>query len=497
MSDTQPQTLANKRRSVILALLLPIVMLLTMVQVLVAQETAAPTGTALAITKTANQSELAQGETLQYTVSVTNTTGSPIFGVLITDTVPTEFTIDTNSVITSSSGSVFQVSANTSNETVAWEIDMGTGSSATIQFNATLTNTASIGAIITNTAEADLSGSVVTSDYGIEVIEVTTYTTYLPVFFYPLPNPTLLSAGVPTSDNEYATYTILVTWEDVGLPGGTYELQESNSPDFSNPTVYSVGSATSRSVTHAAAFNNYQFYYRVRFLKDGHSSGWSNTITQFGPYVDLFEDSSSGWDIRRHDTDDTNDSISYTDGKLKLKVGGRWDSIIASPLAPTPYTWPGYRIETRVQLGDGIDNLHSYGIVFGGDWDGVTACPSSDLLSCFNSYYRLNLIWDGSSDFVGQVKRIDSHDPPNNKDHGVELMTPRHIQNSNPNGWTTWIIEVSASGTIRMYSNGTLFFTGNDASYTSGLRYFGGFASANEYLGSAPFFEYYKITPLQ
>lgn len=497
MSD-QSQSLPVRRRRVGLALLVPIVMLLTMVQVLLAQEVVEPAGVPanIVISKTANQSELVAGNTLQYTIVISNDGGTTASGVLLTDTVPIEFEIDINSVDIPDANGVISESFDATSDVLTWGATIDAGSSATIHFNATLTDTVSTGTVITNTAEADLSGSVVTSEYGVEVTEVTTYITYLPIVFKRLPTPNLLSAGVPTSGDNFATYSILVTWEDIGLAGGTYEVQEANSPDFSNPTLYSAGSATSKSVTHAPSFKDTQFYYRVRFLKDGQISNWSNVVTQFGVYADFFEDSSSGWAIRRHDTDDTNDSISYTSGKLKLKVGGRWDSIIASPLVPVPYTWQGYSIETRAQLGDGIDNLHSYGVVFGADWNGVTPCPASNLLSCFNSYYRLNLIWDGSSDFVGQVKRIDSHDPPNNKDHGIELMSPRHVRNTDPNGWNTFRFDVYANGTIYMFANGQLFWSGNDASYTSGLRYFGAFASANEYLGSAPYFEYYKITPL-
>jgi hypothetical protein len=201
--------------------------------------------------------------------------------------------------------------------------------------------------------------------------------------------------------------------------------------------------------------------------------------------------------MRREDTDDTNNSVSYPDGKLRIKIGGRWDSMIASPLVATPANWPAYRINTRVELGEGIDYLQSYGITFGGDWDGISACPNSNFTSCFNRYYRLNVVWQGQNKpFRVHLKRIDSHNSSNNTDKGVTLMDWRDINVGNPNGWNNWTIDVHTNGKIELYVNDNKFYTATDTNYVGAGRFFGTFASSVEYLGTAAFYEYYEIEPI-
>lgn len=323
------------------------------------------------------------------------------------------------------------------------------------------------------------------------------YKIYLPIVFKPVPVPTLLSVGLPTTTNGFATYSLLVTWQDLNDPALTYQLEESTDPSFSNPTVYDAGTATSYSVSHPAT-TVYHFYYRVRAISANLDGNWSNTLSGYGVYGDDFSDNTTGWSIRRQDTDDTQDTVNYQDGKLRLKIGGRWDSIIASPMVPTPPTWDGYRINTRVQLGEGIDNLHSYGIVFGGDWDPSQPCPNSNFTSCFNRYYRLNAIWHGAgSTLKVSLTRVDSHDTVDNSDEGVTLMEFRDIFVGDPDGWNSWTIDVYANGRIKLSVNGNLFYDEvHQQLYISGGRYFGSFASSNEYSGTAAFYEFYTIEPI-
>ena len=501
MSNTQPQSVFSKRKPLFLLLCLPMVLLFAVVQMLAAQDIVEPFGEPPNVTaaKSVSSDEVISGQSVQYTIVVSNTGGVSASGVLLTDTLPTEFNY-VSGTLSSQTSNALEDTLDVVDNVVMWEGSLGSNDGMVeIEFQATLTDTAVVGEFITNTAQVTGGGSLLTPTAAIEVISAPpTTTVYLPIAAKSLPSPNLISAGDPTSDNTFVTYNILVTWADLGLAGGTYELQTSKSPDFTDPTLYDAGSATSYSVPHVSSTSNLQNYYRVRFLKDGQIGPWSNVVTQFGAYTDSFNDSSSGWSIRRHDTDDTNDSVSYTNGKLKLKVGGRWDSIIASPMIPTPNTWSkGYRIDTYVQLGDGIDNLHTYGIVFGGDWDGATPCPAPNLLSCFNQYYRLNLIWSGHhSQFVGSLKRIDSHDPPNNSDKNFVLMSTRDVYVGDTGGWNKWTIDVFSDGSIRMFVNGNQFWSGQDQRYVGGTRYFGAFASANEYLGSAPYYEYFTVSPI-
>lgn len=324
------------------------------------------------------------------------------------------------------------------------------------------------------------------------------YTTFLPLVFKPLETPTLLSVGVPTSNNGYNTYDMVVTWEDIGDASLKYILEESTDPNFTNSTEYNAGTATSWSVDHSSS-TTYRYYYRVRTMDSSQNlySAWSNLVLGNGIYRDDFSNSSTGWRMRREDTDDTNNSVSYQDSNLRVKIGGRWDSMIASPMAPSPENWPGYRVHTRVFLGEGIDYLHSYGIVFGGDWNGTSSCPASNFLSCFNRYYRLNVIWQGESKpFLVHMKRVDSHNPDNNTDEGDTLMSHRDVSVGDPNSWNEWTIDVHNNGKIDLYVNGSKFYTAHDTKYVGGGKYFGTFASSVEYLGTAAYYDYYEILPI-
>ncbi len=331
-----------------------------------------------------------------------------------------------------------------------------------------------------------------TAVFGLGVTD--TYTIYMPLVFKPLQIPTLLSVGVPTSNNNFATYDMLATWQDVGDPTVVYVLEEATDANFTNPTVYNAGTDTSYTITHTPSTTS-TFYYRLRIERGDLYSDWSNVIQQSGVYRDAFTDPSSGWAIRRQDLDDTANSLSYVNGRLRLKIGGRWDSMYASPMVVSP-DWPGYRIHTRVALSEGIDNLHSYGIVFGGNWNPAEPCPNSTYSSCFTRFYRLNAIWHGapSSLFV-QLRRVDGYDPVTEKDIGVNLMPFTDVVVAAPNGWNDWMIDVYKDGTIRLYAGTQLIYEVKDTNFVGGGRYFGGFASADEYLGTAALYEFYQILP--
>ncbi|MCP5098173.1 MAG: hypothetical protein GY943_21705 [Chloroflexi bacterium] len=323
---------------------------------------------------------------------------------------------------------------------------------------------------------------------------VTTYTLYLPIIFKPLESPTLLSVSVPTSPGSLSSSQATASWTAV-TNAVSYELEESQSADFSNSTIYDVGTVTSYDISHTSTWNN-RFYYRVRAVGIVNSN-WSNVLDQTYIMYDSFNDPTTGWAMRREDLDDVDNSTSYANGIFKMKIHGRWDSMIAGPLTPVPETWPGYAIDTRVILEDGIDNLHSYGIIFGGDWNGVSQCPNSTMTSCYNHFYRINVIWFGGPDKLRvSLKRIDYHNYATDKDVGQTLMGHRDIAVHDPDGWNDWSIQVRSNGVILVYLNGNLITSVNDTKYIGGGTYFGGFASSDEYLGTAAWYAYYRVRPL-
>lgn len=176
-----------------------------------------------------------------------------------------------------------------------------------------------------------------------------------------------------------------------------------------------------------------------------------------------------------------------------IKIGGRWDYAIAAPMVPAPSS--SYKIETLVKLSDGIDNLHTYGVVFGGDWNGTT-CPNSSYSSCFNHYYRLQVIWFGDPNQLRiDLKRIDFHDEDNVGRGTKKLIETKNVNVGNPSGWNKWSIEVYSNGTIRVYVNDIYVGGGIDTTYTND-RYFGGFAASNEYSGTAANFDYFRVIAL-
>lgn len=495
MANTHSQIINPGWRRILLIVFLPLIMFLVIVQTLKAQDENDPqivTAAQLSAAKDADVTQISPGETVHYTISISNTGNTSAPNSIMTDTLPAEFEYVTGTL--SAIGGFDSLSV--VDNVVIWTGSVsGNGGAVQIEFDAVLTDTVLPGDIITNTAQITGSGQLLTPFKEITV-EAKTYTIFMPIIMKALDPISLLSVSKPTSTDGWTTYNMLVTWQKMNGTGVNYILQIADNAQFSNPIEVNAGSATSYSFSRTAKANFPNWHFRVRYQQFGLTSNWSNILTQIGAYHDDFNDPSSGWSMRRHDTDDTNDSTKYQDGMFKMKVGGRWDSMIAGPLVSLPTTWNGYQIETNVILEDGIDISQSYGIVFGADWDGVSPCPSPSFLTCYNRYYRLNVVW-GYDGLTAKLKRVDSHNPGDNTDTGITLMSYREVPNvSNSKGWNRWTIQVFNDGTINLFINGQHFYTAHDTSYVGGGKYFGTFASSAEYLGTAAWYQYYKITPL-
>jgi hypothetical protein len=219
---------------------------------------------------------------------------------------------------------------------------------------------------------------------------------------------------------------------------------------------------------------------------------WSNLQQVRGGYRDDFNFSDSGWTMRRQDTDTVINDSYYRDGVLVLEMDSSYDYQIVSSLAPAPA--PPYQIEAKIRL-VGVDNLHSYGIIFGGDWNGQP-CPASDYSSCFNHYYRLNVIWSGNLDnrLTAQLKRIDYHEAPDNVGRGVELMPYKTFEVDRPSqGYQVWAFQVYANGVLRLFLNGVQVHEAFDLNYI-GDPYFGAFSSTDEYNGLEAEFAYFEVS---
>ena len=480
---------ANKFRWIMMASMIPFILILALVQIISAQELVQ--AAELEITKETTSVQVLNGEKVEYSIQINNIGDSTAFNVLMTDTVPGELIVLPASLEVIGGGDSWEADGNN----ITWTGPLaGNGGGVTINFDAIVSNTVPTGPI-TNTAYVTGTGILLSDSAVVTVTENLTTTIFLPVIMSPIYAPVMFEVSGPTEGNEPDTFQLTPKWTDNNSVGGWYELEESASVNFTNPTTYDTGSETSWTVTHPSTTNN-QYFYRVRkHLDNGFVSEWSNVLFAYGIYLDNFTDSSTGWKIRREDLDDTDNSSYYEDGNFVLKIGGRWDYAIAAPMTVTP--WDSYRIDTRVRFDPTVDNLHSYCLVWGGDWNGQP-CPNSNFTSCFTHYYRLNVIWFGSNDRlrVG-IKRIDYH-TDSGAGRGETLMDWEDIRLGSPGGWNTWGIEQDFDGDIRLYLNGDLAREASDSErrYVGKGTYAGVYATSNEYLGAEPWFDYFQISPI-
>jgi hypothetical protein len=249
------------------------------------------------------------------------------------------------------------------------------------------------------------------------------------------------------------------------------------------------------------------YYYRIRALKSGHSSDWSNVVKVVGAYYDEFTSNQTGWSgptlkdaLRRLTYIERTDSWYEIGDWLILRVEDSWDWAIASPLMPAPQ--PPYVIEFR-SMPANLGNLVSHGVVFGADWTGA-ACPDwSSLLgvyahqNCFNHFYNTNLIWSSGTDLTLLWERIDTLIwCPTCGGSPMKRLGDTHVIRFHPDasGWNDYRIEVRESE-IKFYLNGSLSYTYSDTRWIN-EPYFGVFASTDEYSNSTWRWEYYKVTPL-
>lgn len=315
------------------------------------------------------------------------------------------------------------------------------------------------------------------------------YNIYFPIIHKPFVPPVLFLQSAPNKNNA-RTVEWTGHYSDTQLTG--YVLEADNNLDFVSPDVWNLDkNTTSVSHTPSTSYKNLLFY-RVRPVLDSYYDVWSNLLPVVGNYRDDFNNTGSNWDMRRQDTDDVDNNVFYDGGQFVLRILGRYDYVLASPVMPAPQ--PPYRIDTKVRW-TGVDNLHTYGIVFGGDWNGQP-CPNSDFSSCFNHYYRLMVLWSGSpSKLKMQLKRIDFHDGKN-QGRGATLIDWRDVgANKPPREFQIWSIEVNPNGQIKVYINGNLVGTASDSTFIDD-RYFGVLASTNEYSGLRAEFDWFQVDSL-
>ncbi len=434
------------------------------------------------------------GDTLMYTLVISN--GATLEGAMteamVVDTLPMHVTLQTGTLMADMG------TAMAGNGVITWTGTLSPSTAATINYEVTISDTAAVDDVLMNVAEVSGSNldsmdpfTITASTTVVTPTEPVTYYVMLPVIADKV-NPVLagLVSG-PNASNEW-----VIGWQSYfpndDLSAYSFELQESHDPEFGSFETILTDELSVTRVKPTSTNNEY--YYRVRVLTtDGKYSDWSNVVDVFGIYVDDFSDSSTGWRVIRRDTDDSDANTYYTpEGYLNLRVDGRWDYQISSNFVHLPD--PPYRIETRVRLFD-QSNLHSYGIVFNGQYDGSSDCSANNYTPCFNSYYRLLVIWYGDGSKLRTVlKRIDFHDEKNSG-RGPDLAPNMDPSGNSPSQtWQDWAVERYPDGRMMIFLNGTKVYEVQDSTFFD--PYFGFIAATDEYAGLDAQYDYVRVIPL-
>jgi uncharacterized repeat protein (TIGR01451 family) len=433
--------------------------------------------------KNVNSSSATPGSVLQYTIILSNTGDLPASGVIMTDSLTTDLTYEANSLNVSGGGLYGE-----DNGVITWTGSVNNGTAVVVSFNAILDGGLTGGEMITNTAVISHDGSI------IERSAVTTIITdsysFFPLISRPVPQPSLSLNPIARPNSNNAWNVTWVVSEETYVTG--YELQEANNANFTGAATINVPVGTTSSLRTKALSINNLYYYRVRAVGGFGATPWSNVQQIRGGYRDDFDNDNGGWEMRRQDTDTVINNTFFRNGHLVLEMDSSYDYQIVSSLAPAPA--PPYHLETKVRL-VGVDNLHSYGLIWGGDWNGQT-CPNADYSSCFNVYYRLNVIWSGNLDqqLTIQLKRIDFHDADDNVGRGVDLISATTVNVTPPSqDYQTWAVKVYPNGVMRLFLNGNQIFEVFDTMYFTN-PYFGAFSSTDEYNGLEAEFDYFQAS---
>jgi hypothetical protein len=386
--------------------------------------------------------------------------------------------------------------------TVTWEGLVPEGETVTVVITVRLADDATPGDTVTNTARIQSAEQNIQRSADITVADSTTSPIqYLPYSVYGLlpPGPVTLTAGVPNSNNQWT-----INWTT--SPGATgYEIHEAQSPDFANATPTTVGPQTTLTITKTPSpFNTY--YYRVRSLRDQESGPWSNIGQVVGGYLDNFENPNTGWSLRRSTYLEKVFGY-YENNRFVMQVLDRWDWGLASPLMPAPRV--PYVINTEARIIN-TANLLSFGIVFGGDWNGQTCPPGTSFdewylhQNCFNHFYNLNNIFFGPMKLL--FERVDRLEwclecggSPMKRLGDINTQNEKNYQGLDPEGWNHYRIEVREDS-IKVFaakrgSEPQFQFEYKDTRWI-GSPYFGVFASTDEYNNSTWRFEYFEVMPL-
>lgn len=448
-------------------------------------------------TKTASVETMTPNGAFQYTITVVNSGGVDI-PVEVTDALPDQVTYASHEC-----PPLITTTCEENAGVVSWAGTVPSGESTSITIMVTLNGDVEPGSTVTNTAQITSAEQDFERSADITVTDISgSLFQYAPFTIRGIqidPGPVTLTAGEPNSANTWS-----VSWTE--SPGATgYEIQESTSPDFTNATSIMAGSQTSQNVTKAPSPSNV-YYYRVRSLVGLKIGPWSNVEMVVGGYHDDFEDDTTGWSMRRSTYREKVNGF-YEDGKYVMQVIDRWDWGISSPLKPAPRVPYVIDFEARIVA---PANLLSFGMVFGGDWNGQTCPPGLSYdewykhTNCFNHFYNTNNIFFGPLKLL--FERVDylvwlpnEGGSPMKRGGDIDPNKFKEYNNIDPEGWNRYRIEVREDS-IKIFAaarghNPEFQYEYKDTRWVND-PYFGFFASTDEYNNSTWRFEYLEVLPL-
>lgn len=469
--------------------------LLTFMLILVGVQVISAAGDAaiLNASKSADRSTIVPtiNDTIQYTIVVSNTGDTTADNVVVTDTLDANLNFVAGSLV--AEGGTGSASENSG--VVSWSGSLDSSSNLTVTFQVTVVDSLPIGQMLVNSAEITGTGILLTPSAATEVVTPTIM--HFPIIFTPFPKLNL-TVSRPNSANQWSA-----SWDTGGVTASSYELQESQDPNFGTLTSSSpgdVGLNTSQAFAHSVSLNNV-YYYRVRIVRDGRVGRWSDIQQAIGGYRDDFNDSGSNWLVRR---------MSYLEktyakygtgneaGNLIILVDDKYDWMVASPLTPAP-TVP-YVIEYRSRVHDPANEV-SGGMSFGGDWN-FDACPEYGNVyqtdNCFNHFYNFNYIYFGGMKLLHeQVNKLEWC--PSCGGSPLKRIGPTNdignvIDYDSRKDWHVFRVEVRADG-ARLYIDGKFERHFTDTTHIND-PYFGVFASTWEYKPSIWFYDYFQVLPL-
>ena len=301
--------------------------------------------------KLVDQATAHLGDTLVYTIIVSNSSATSVTASLI-DYLPTGL-IYQPETLTATIGTAASAEGNI----IIWDGSLSGHAMATIAFATTISSGLSVGSAVVNTA-------VITSNAQTITRTATTFIVnsqiYLPFIQRGLTTQTLNPIQLTCNSDSWT-----VSWNNNDT-GVTYELQESHTADFATPTIYTTMNSF-QPINNPPSPDNI-YYYRVRSSNGAMTSAWSDSISVVGNFFDGFADTASGW----AEGENSISVVGYDNNEyfVRTKDTGIPNVVfLASSFSPD-VSRSNYIVEADMHWQSGATTAGLYGLIFGANADG-------------------------------------------------------------------------------------------------------------------------------